>query len=534
MASPMRYATLLGKPRDIPSDDLERRRDIADGCPLTKAKAAHYGAVDDVFGEDADGGFALNVAGMVVDNLVNALNVTGAALPKGEGDGSAAEARRQRDLAWDCWKRSDLGASSQGAFTMAAVDGQAFLIVGDAGTVKEPAPTAYVHATYDGEDGLKVESVYPDGALRAAVLYERETIVLDAVTQAERSWVTALREWALSVLGRPVTSTVKTATRERRTVYEYDRATDRTAIVYYRKDEQAQAVRVDARDNPVPLDAPADLWPHGCPIVPLVSPNDGEVTGLGPQQRAVNCAALDLIAARRIDALRIGWTVNVKPIGGGASGTSPTQGARIRPGAWFQFETMASARFIGNAGQVGALNPSNLEGFRESLKLEIETMLLLGKSMIRQLPWYYNSREGSGIALHIAERPFRENIGTYKERWSGPLGQLFRTWLRMLGVAEPMNLVPAWRPLSYGTIRDQLESSLIADTARMPLEWIGEQVMGMSPDEIEAWRQNVERAKEEMIDLGIPNPMTEGTSLDALNGKVASMAGSNDQPRIDT
>ena len=97
-----------------------------------------------------------------------------------------------------------------------------------------------------------------------------------------------------------------------------------------------------------------------------------------------------------------------------------------------------------------------------------------------------------------------------------------------------MNLVPAWRPLSYGTIRDQLESSLIADTARMPLEWIGEQVMGMSPDEIEAWRQNVERAKEEMIDLGIPNPMTEGTSLDALNGKVASMAGSNDQPRIDT
>lgn len=469
-ASRRRLASLLGHPELLAPAEVARRRTVLAGCPESLTRATH-GSLVDILGES----FALNLSELVVDELVAALNVE--AVSSADDRASAA--------VWDCWQRSELGAASEGMWSAAAADGQAFLVV-DGGP---DGPTAWVNVAYDGEQGLELRSVDADGTVRVALKHELETLVRDRRT----GLLVRLADWLAGLVGMPrERAAVEYVTRRIRTEYVYDRAADVTRIRHFVADPgrpERQARWVDGEW----VDAEADeveVWPWGCPIIPVVAPGGGELAELEDPQRLVNAAALDLAAAARVDSLRIVYTIDCAPLGGGVSGTSRTEPVYLTPGVCIELVSRQEER----SGSVGQIQPSDLGALMEALKLRVETMLMLGRTSTFVLPWKASGTVyPSGAALQIANRPFGDKVSRYQERWGTALERLFRTWLRMLALpAAEVSL--EWRSVRYTTRTEDLQDALLMQQLGVPLSQQAA-ALGYSPEQRMEWEDELGRVR---------------------------------------
>ncbi len=458
-----RMESLLGYAQVLEAETVKQRRTVLAGCPVRLTKATH-GSLVDILGET----FALNLANLVVDELVAPLNLEAV---NSDDDQASGEV-------WDCWQRSELSAGTEGLFTAAAADGQAFLI---ADFDDQGQPTAWVNLAYDGTVGLEVKAVDPDGAILVAIKHEREILVRDRRTSLLVRLVDHLR----SMVGMPGRSAVDYLDRMIRTEYVFDPFSDTTAIRHFITDPgraEYQAVEVDGRWVEVAPGTPGDEWPFGMPVVPFVAPSGGELSDLEDPQRLVNAAALDLAQAARVDSLRIAYTIDCRPMMGGTTGKSQSEPIYLVPGVAIEFQSLSDER----KGQVGTLPPSDLSALMEALKLRVEMMLMLARTSTFVLPWRASGTVyPSGAALRITTAPFRDKVERYQERWGVGFIRLFELWQRMLGM-EPSEVLPVWQSLSYTTLAEDLQNVMAMQQLGLPREHQAA-VLGMTPDQKLAW-----------------------------------------------
>lgn len=458
-----RMESLLGYAQVLTVATVKQRRTVLAGCPVKLTKATH-GSLTDILGQT----FALNLADLVVDELVAPLNVEAVT---SDDDQAAGEV-------WDCWQRSELSAGTEGLFTAAASDGQAFLIADFDG---QGQPTAWVNLAYDGEVGLEVKAVSPDGAILVAVKHEREILVRDRRT----SLLVRLVDYLRGLVGLPGRTSVDYLNRLIKTEYLYDPFTDATTIRHFITDPgraEYQAVEVEGRWVEVQPGLLGEEWPYGMPVVPFVAPSGGELSDLEDPQRLVNAAALDLAQAARVDSLRIVYTIDCQPVMGGATGQSQSDPVYLAPGVAIEFRSHSTER----QGQVGTLPPSDLSALMEALKLRIETMLMLARTSTFILPWRASGTVyPSGAALRITTAPFRDKVTRYQERWGVGFIRLFEVWQRMLGM-EPAEVLPAWKSLTYTTRAEDLQDVFAMDQLGLPREQQAA-VLGLTPDQKRAW-----------------------------------------------
>lgn len=507
-----RIWSLLGHAVQLETATVARRRQVADGLPMTQASQATYGAVADILQDD----FSINVSDLVLSELVAALNVVSV----------ECDDEELRALIWDAWQRSELGSGTEGLFYAAACDGQAFLVVN--ADPQTGDPTAYVHTAYDGETGVEVIEVADDGALTLAVKHHSETLVRD---RQQTLW-TRFVEWFLSRLGRPQeTQAFETAERKWRTLYQLDRDTGTTYIRTYVTDpgQSERQVMQDVSGKWVNAEPDyVDTWEFGYPIVPFVAPGGGELSELDSPQRLVNAAALDLAAAGRVDALRLFYTVDCAPMGGGSSGTSLDDPINLTPGAVIE---LRSREGDGVAPQVGAIEGSQLLAQQENLKLLVDIFLMLGRTSTFVTPWKAQGGFPSGAALRLANSPFADKVERYQERWSAACSALFELWQGMLG-REPVEVRPVWRKMSYTTRLEDLTDAQAADDLGLPESYIGAEILGLPPDVSREWvdsttRIATDRAQQTAAIAGVGGqPVVPGQALPAavLNGQEAGVA----------
>lgn len=471
-AGRQRIESMLGYAQALPVKTIQDRRLILAGCPVTITRAVH-GSLIDVLGDT----FTLNLADLVIEELVAALNVQAVVSDDSEAGGDV----------WDCWQRSELAAASEGLFTAAAADGQAFLIVDfDA----QGQPTAWVNASYDGKVGVEVKAVDPDGALRVVVKHEQELLVRDR----RSSLLLRLTDWFLNLVGRSIErEAVEFVDRRIKTEYLYDPETDSTRLRYFVTDPgkaEYQAIERDGEWVAVADGYLGDPWPYGMPVIPFVAPGGGELVELEDPQRLVNTAALDLASAARVDSLRIVYSIDCAPMAGGVTsegktGANKAASVYLSPGVAMEFRSLNSDA----PGSIGVIPSSDLTALMEALKLRVEMLLLRARTSTFILPWKASGTVyPSGAALRIAQAPFADKVERYQERWSASFARLFTMWQRMLGL-EPQEVLPVWRPLTFSTRTEDLQDVLLMQQIGLPRQHQAG-ALGLTPEQLNAWEAN--------------------------------------------
>lgn len=474
-AARVRLAALLGHPQKLSTSDVAERRYALAGCPVEITSATH-GTLVNVLGST----FAVNLCGLVVAELVAALNISGLT-----GDDASSEAL------WESWQHSELGSSTEGLWTAAASDGQAFLVVSRRA---DGRPEAWVNSTYDGTQGIEVQAVNADGRLVLCVRHETETLVKNAKTGLlERVW-----DYFRRIIGQSTErAAVQYVERKIRTEYAYNTATDSTMIRYFVTDPgsaEYQAREVDGQWQPA--DGQGEEWPWGFPVIPFVSPNGGELTDLAGPQRMVNAAALDLATAARIDALRIIWLRDLaplKPATSGASKSSPTpEPLTIRPGLLLQLQSPNPDQ----PGAIGSIPPADLGSLMEAFRLRARTLLMLGRASTFMMSWDMNGvGQPSGAALMIANSPFRDKVARYQESWGVALQKLLDVWARMMDLSA-RDVHPAWAPINWQTMAERLANAQAMQLLSLPLSERAAE-LGLDPDRQQAWQDELDAIKAE-------------------------------------
>lgn len=491
-----RLHALLGQPTAVTPEDVRAARERYAGLPMRKTEAARLGAAADLLPDGAT--FTVNICGLIVDHLVAELNVSGVQVPVPDEapEELVAAAAAAETFVWDCWHHSELAAGTEGLFAAAAVDRQAFIVTdwatGDDGQAR---PSAYVNLAYDGEQGIEIPegAVAEDGTLTTAIKHEIEYLKRDRATGLIVRVVDAIRGLFGASVERPAWQTVQ---RRWRTLYEYDRASGTTSISYWYTDEgraeqQGDRWEVDESGRPVARDT-VEVWPYGMPVIPFVSPQGGELRDLGGLQRLVQAMVLAMASAGMTDALRLIYTVDLKPLKEQDSG-----GVAWRPGVVGRFVASNTER----GGQVGSINPASSVDQRETVKLLVEMMHMLGRSPYHGLSWFAQGAPPSGVAIKLVNGPFLAKVARYIERWSVPLAQLFITWQRMAGREMLVAALPRWRRLSYTTEGEQLDNAIKAQDLNWPVDLIGTRILDMSPSEIDQWQRAALRELQQRMEL---------------------------------
>lgn len=431
---------------------------LADGLPLAASDTGARGALTD--------DLAVNIVGLVISELVASLNVD--ALTGGDDAAQAA--------IWDCWRRSELGATTEGLWIAALVDGQAFAVID---TDPEGRPVAYVQPAWDGTTGIEVVATAPTGALEVVVLHEVETLVRDTRTGA----LVRLVDWLRDIVGRgrergPVTY----ARRQIRTEYARTAAGTCEMRSWARDAVNAtwRPVRHDG-ERWVPDDATEPrAWPHGYPVVAVVTPGGSAARDLAGLQRLINDAAATLATAARVDGLRIGWTRDMAAVR--QHGVAADGPLHIQPGAWLTLRSANPDR----PGEVGTLPSGDLAGQMDHLRLLVELACLVGRVGTLALPWASRGGAPSGTALRLAMRPHLARVESLQERWAVALTEVYRVWQVMLGLS-PVEVLPVWRPVSLTSRREDLDDLLLMQQAGVPMARQAA-VLAMTPAETAAWR----------------------------------------------
>ena len=474
-----RLHSLLGHPQVMTAEEVRRCRRLLSGWSLSKAELADLDAdsMITVIGEE----FSINVCDLILSDLAAALNVVSVQAV----ESSAAEAESAEALVWDCWERSDLSASTEGLFTSAAADGQAFIVCDlDA----EGRPTGFVNTAYDGAEGVEVKAVGPDGQIMVAIKHERETLVRDRNMGAFQR----LSDWLRGLVGLTPPDAVEYAERDIRTEYMYDESSDSTRIRHFVTDP-GRAERQVAPDGAgqwvnVPVDHEGAWWPFGFPIIPFVAPGGGELIELETPQRLVNAAALDLASAARVDGQRIGWVAGARP---------PKTKDGIVPfklGAWLFLNRTDESSGV----SVGTIPPTDLSGQLSNFRQAVEAMLMLARASTHVTPWQAQAAP-SGTALWLASTPFRAKVRRYQEGWTGAMARLFATWLRMAGHAE-LAVKPVWAGTSYLPPGELIDWALKARTLGLPTAQIAAG-LDMTPDELAEWEAEEARVTADRRDM---------------------------------